>query len=154
MSAEEEIYNEVKSSLLRQYYSGELTEEEYESKLAELRKRRYGELDAGGGLFSGRSIWTDLDLPPEKFDLYAPLTGIGIGTFMLIMALFWQLHLDSPILRGGRGEGFMVPWFLVIIGVITIVCCIPCLTEWRRKKREGLYELHQERYWQNHDKED
>jgi len=67
----EEAYREIKRDIIRDYYSGHISKDEYESKLKQLEERKSGGSGGGGGgfsIFPERSIWDDLDLPPEQFD--------------------------------------------------------------------------------------
>jgi hypothetical protein len=148
---EEEVYKEIKREYTRDYYTGWITREEYERKIGELEERRYGGGTGGGGFsfFPKDSIWTDLDLPPEKFDLYMPITVIGMGFLFLVGAcVFPFLHQDfAP--KGGFGWWFIVISF-ALMGIMCIVPGILVLRDWRKKKCVGEYELRKERYWQTH----
>jgi hypothetical protein len=148
---EEEVYREIRREIIRDYYSGSISKEEYESKLEELEERKSGGSGGGGGgfsIFPQRSIWDDLDLPPEQFDFYAPVSFIAIGFIFFVgaYAVYWSR--DNP---GWRGGANWVVALMALMGVFLILLAVFGLRHWRRKKRSGEYTLHQERYWETHE---
>jgi hypothetical protein len=153
-SDKEEIYREIKRDLLRDYYSGHISNEEYESKLEELEERKSGGSGGGGfSIFPKRSIWDDLDLPPEQFDFYAPATEIGMAFVLFFASYVVYLFRDNP---GWTAYGHPAWGVYAVIatmdgfGACLIIVAVFWLRHWRRKKRSGEYALHQERYWETH----
>lgn len=149
---EEEIYQQVKRELHYEYYSGRLTKSEYEAKLEELERRRHGDggiggVDVFGWLFPERSIWDGLDLPPEKFDFYVPMTLIACSFVMFFASYVVYYYRDLPGWYGGADYLVAV---MVIFAVSMDITCIASLKRWREKKRKGRYALRREVYWKTH----
>ena len=146
---EEEVYRELKRDIIRDYYSGDISKEEYEYKLKELEKRKSGGSEGGGfSLFPERTIWDDLDLPPEQFDFYVPVTEIGLSFILFFASYVVYLFRDDPSWTAYGHPTWGVHFVIVAmvgLGAGLFIVGVGWLRYWRKKKRSGKYALHQER---------